>query len=440
MNSADSIFSKSLYSKRSCLADRISPQPGPGTRSSLLSNKVYANVIVDIQSTELKDKLFTYEIPDELIAEAFIGAHVLVPFGPNKLIGGLILSLSEHYDGQIKSIKKIAEVVEVEPLFDKDYVEFLYWIAEYYCARVADVISAAIPASFSPRLKKIVSLTNIDAANDAASRSIDPLVRTILATLAESKQHALAMSTVKQKCKRLKNFTSALFYKAISTLRVEGIVKTSEEKTAGTSIKTIAAIMWTGMPPVGTRQTEITAILQKEGGQMLMKDLLSSASTTSATVKKLCQQGLLQAFEIEDVRDPLAYLTNNKTRQKSPHTLTDEQSAAFDILSAALDENLKTTSCENPEPWLLHGVTGSGKTEVYLRLIEKTLEQNRTAILLVPEISLTPQSARRLTERFGTLVAIWHSGLSAGEKYDTWRKLRMGEVRILLGATVGYLV
>ena len=108
-----------------------------------------------------------------------------------------------------------------------------------------------------------------------------------------------------------------------------------------------------------------------------------------------------------------------------------------------MDENFENfatfadaTSPHNAEPWLLHGVTGSGKTEVYLRLIEKTLELKRSAILLVPEISLTPQSARRLTERFGTLVAIWHSALSAGEKYDTWRKLRMGEVRILLGSKI----
>jgi primosomal protein N' (replication factor Y) len=441
-NSADHIFSKRLYSWQSCLTDRISPASGPRARSSLLSNnlsnKVYANVIVDIQSTELKDKLFTYEIPEELVPEAFIGAHVLVPFGSNKLIGGLILALGETYDGQIKSIKKVAEVVEVEPLFDKDYVEFLYWIADYYCARVADVIAAAIPASFSPRFKKIVSLVDEQSAKDAASRSIDPMVRMILMSLTSSKHHTLAMSTVKQKCKRLKTFSSAQFYKTINSLRVEGVVKTSEEKSAGTVMKTVSAVMLTEVEPVGARQTEIVSILQKEGGQMLLKDLIAAASTTHATVKKLCTAGLLKGFEIEDVRDPLAYLTANKQKKPSPFTLTDEQGAAFNVLSNAMDESFATfadaTSQHNAEPWLLHGVTGSGKTEVYLRLIEKTLELKRSAILLVPEISLTPQSARRLTERFGTLVAIWHSGLSAGEKYDTWRKLRMGEVRILLGA------
>ena len=135
------------------------------------------------------------------------------------------------------------------------------------------------------------------------------------------------MSTVKQKCKRLKTFSSAQFYKTINSLRVEGVVKTSEEKSAGTAVKTVSAVMLTEVEPIGARQIEIVNILQKEGGQMLLKDLISAASTTHATVKKLCTAGLLKGFEIEDVRDPLAYLTANKQKKPSPFTLTDEQNA-----------------------------------------------------------------------------------------------------------------
>src|SRR5262249_35567497 len=91
-------------------------------------------------------------------------------------------------------------------------------------------------------------------------------------------------------------------------------------------------------------------------------------------------------------------------------------------------------------PWLLHGVTGSGKTEIYLRLIEATIRQGMSALLLVPEIGLTPQLANRLTERFGEVVAIWHSALSQGERYDTWRRLKNGAVKVLLGARSAVLV
>ena len=443
--------SNRLYLSQNRLADRNFTEPGPRARSSLLSSKVYANVIVDIQANELKDRLFTYEIPEEMASEAFIGAHVLVPFGPSAAVGGLILGLSETFDGQIKTMKQIDEVVDAEPLFDKEYVEFLYWVADYYCARIADVISAAIPANFSPRLKRIVTLVNPDRTPEILTRAIDPMVRVILSTLDGAKKHALSLKTVKQKCKRIPGFNGANFVRAINNLRVEGVIKTGEEKTSGTSARMALAVTWTGAEPTTSKQKEIVAVLKKEGGQMLLKDLLSAAATTRDTIKKLTATDLLETFEVEDIRDPLAYLTDNQAVQESPFQLTDEQNAAYETLSKAMDQCFdehalfespaSTVTSESSSqlsstltPWLLHGVTGSGKTEIYLRLIEKTIKLKRTAILLVPEISLTPQSARRLTERFGTMVAIWHSALSDGERFDTWRKLRMGEVRILLGA------
>ena len=272
------------------------------------------------------------------------------------------------------------------------------------------------------------------------------------------------MSTVKQKCKRIKNYTSANFYRAINSLRVDGIIKTVDEKSAAAGPKLISAVALTGLEPSNARQTKIVDVLQSQGGQMLVRDLLTAAGTTHASIKKLVNTGILESFDVEDVRDPLAHLTNNRKPKKSSFTLTDEQSAAFDTLSKALNEcldqppstrandeqigasteNIRVITHDQSEqstpsfqPWLLHGVTGSGKTEIYLRLIEETLKKQRTAILLVPEISLTPQSARRLTERFGTNVAIWHSALSAGEKYDTWRKLRMGEVKISARRSIG---
>ncbi len=446
-------ISNRLYFSDNRLAVRIYSAPGTRARSSLLSSKVYAHVIVDIQANELKDRLFTYEIPDELASEAFIGAHVLVPFGPSQSVGGLILSLSETVDPQIKTVKKISEVVEAEPLFDTDYVEFLYWVADYYCAKIADVISAAIPANFSPRLKRIVTLVNPERASENLHYTTDPIARAIISTLVEAKKHILALKTVKQKCKRLKGFNGANFIKTINHLRIDGVIKTGDETTAGTTAKMLTAVSWTGDEPANSKQKEIVASIKQAGGQILLKDLLVKVGTTAATVKKLASTGLLNIFAVEDIRDPLSYLTDHQTVQASPHQLTDEQFQAFKTLSEAMDEcfslnpregdgaqkNAPEQSGQSPgssvlQPWLLHGVTGSGKTEIYLRLIERAIKQNRTAILLVPEISLTPQSARRLTERFGTMVAIWHSALSAGERYDTWRKLRLGEVRILLGA------
>jgi primosomal protein N' (replication factor Y) (superfamily II helicase) len=439
----------------------------PGSRSLLLSGSVYANVVLDIQARDLKDRLFTYKIPAPLAAEAFIGAQVLVPFGNRDLVGGFIISLSDRCEAGI-SIKEIAEVVEPEPFFDKNYVDFLYWLADYYCTSLSDVISAAIPANFSPRLKKIVELTEKTAVS-SLSHITDPAAKAILGCLSESKHGALALSALRQRCKQRGRISNAHFYRAIGFLRQEGKIKTSTETSAAQAPKLISTVLWTGLEPTNKRQEELIAVLTRNGGQMTMKSFIEASKTTYATIKKLAQSGILSINQDEDWRDPLAHLNRGNGKAAIELQLTDEQSAVLKILSHALEQRLRaapradgpkiklcgdlseshsqpseaartpsqdhqSTAVPPGHPWLLHGVTGSGKTEIYLRLIDQTLRASRTVLMLVPEISLTPQLARRLTERFGQKVSVWHSSLSDGEKYDTWRRLRAGDVRVLLGA------
>jgi primosomal protein N' (replication factor Y) (superfamily II helicase) len=449
----------------------------PGSRSLLLSGSVYANVVLDLQARDLRDRLFTYKIPAPLAAEAFIGAQVLVPFGNRDLVGGFIISLSDRCEAGI-SIKEIAEVVEPEPFFDKSYVDFLYWLADYYCTSLSDVISAAIPANFSPRVKKIVELTE-RTGETSLSHITDPAARAILGCLSESKHGTLALSALRQRCKQKGRISNAHFYRAIGFLRQEGQIRTSTETSAAQAPKLISTVLWTGLEPTNKRQEELVAVLARNGGQMTMKNFIEASKTTYATIKKLAQSGILSINQDEDVRDPLAHLNRGNGKTAIELKLTDEQTAVLKILSQALDERLQASApgpgrhdelgehgtdrpasqqahaaeagilstevgvlCQGDvattvapgHPWLLHGVTGSGKTEIYLRLIDQTLKASRTVLMLVPEISLTPQLARRLTERFGQKVSVWHSSLSDGEKYDTWRRLRTGDVRVLLGA------
>jgi primosomal protein N' (replication factor Y) len=433
-----------------------------------LSTNVYANVIVDIEAAELKDKLFTYEVQPGLESEAFIGAQVLVPFGSQQ-VGGVILSLSDSKDDRLKTVKQISEVIDTEPLFDREYIEFLYWIADYYCARVGDVISAAIPSSFAAKYKKTISLVSSSRSEEVSDAVLnvyaDPFAKTILQSLQESKQGSLALSTLKQRCRRLPRFNSASFYRAINNLKIDGLIRSDEERHGGMTAKTVTNILWSGAEPKNKRQKEIIALLQSHGGQLPLREFLELASTTYPTVKRLVADGVLKRLEVEETRNPLAHLLQRLKETTSQFVLTDEQQMAFDVLGEALRSQLNADQRQEvheqhqsqknrpqnhqpkddrpavpmavPKPldaWLLHGVTGSGKTEIYLRLIQEALTLGKSSILLVPEISLTPQLARRLTERFENLVAIWHSALSAGEKFDTWRKLRSGEVRVLLGA------
>jgi len=124
-----------------------------GRRSNKLFNQaaVFAEVVVDIPARELGDKLFTYRVPDYLQSETFIGAQVLVPFGGQELVGGYVVAIKDTTSGEFK-LKDVVDVLDNDPLFDRYYVEFLYWVAEYYCASLSSVIQAAVPADFGPLL------------------------------------------------------------------------------------------------------------------------------------------------------------------------------------------------------------------------------------------------------------------------------------------------
>lgn len=421
-------------------------------RSKGLASTVYANVIVDIQARELKDKLFTYRVPEELAAETFIGAQVLVPFGGRDLVGGYVVSLADEARTDV-TIKEIAEVIEPEPLFDKEYVEFLYWIADYYCANLSDVISAAVPSVLSAKFKRIVRLNKVAYEKRGGTlSSYEPASQAIIKVLLESKNLALSMVALKQRWRRSarSRMTASHFYRALGLLRGEGLLSIAQESTNAQAPRVVTTVIWTGEEGSTARQKEILAILSKNGGQMTMKQLLEQGKTTSATIKKFAESGLVSINHEESFRDPLSSLEVTKT-SNTDLALTDHQQAALAVLSRELEVALarsapliarqqnhsevrSATEVHEYPAWLLHGVTGSGKTEVYLRLIEQTLAAGRAALMLVPEISLTPQLARRLKGRFGDQVSVWHSAITPGEKYDTWRRLRSGEGRVLLGA------
>ncbi len=408
-----------------------------------MSAHVYANVVLDAQARDLKDRLFTYQVPPALSAEAFIGAQVLVPFGHRELVSGYIISLSDTCDPSI-AVKEIAEVVVPEALFDQKYVDFLYWLADFYCASLPDVISAAIPAMFSPRRKKVVMLVD-RTRGQKDCQSVDPAAKAIIKSLLESKNGCLSMTALKQRCHLRHKVGNVNFYRALNYLRQDGLIKTIDETASAQTPKLITTVLWTGAEPVKPRHRELVSMLSRQGGQMTLKNFIEQGSTTHSTVKKLAEFGILTVDQKETFRDPLAHLIRRENQATAlAFSLTEEQKAALAVLSTALKNKLLSNTAgrtesevvesTRDEPWLLYGVTGSGKTEIYLRLIEETLIAGRTALMLVPEISLTPQLARRLTERFGYKVAIWHSSLSSGEKYDTWRRLRAGDVRVLLGA------
>ncbi|MCA9802550.1 MAG: primosomal protein N' [Cyanobacteria bacterium HKST-UBA02] len=393
-------------------------------RSLLEVEPLYAAVALDLEVKELRDRLFSYSVPAELTDEIFVGSQVLVPFGHRNLVGGYIVSLDRERPPGLKLVKPVAEVVDPDPLFDREYVDFLRWLAETTCSQLSDVVQAALPSCVLPRLKRSVRLTNRPILEISADRSRTAL----LDILRSAGNSSLSLQSLRRRFTRGSRQSQSEFYRLLNALKHEGLVEVATESGNRASTRYATQVTLTGQQPESKRQKEIVALLEENQGEMPLTVLLKSAGTTHQTVRRLEQSGVVRLEEKELFRDPLASLSLEASGFEPP-TLTSHQSTCLEVLEKELQ-----SPTPSPSPWLLHGVTGSGKTEVYLRLIRKALDSGRTALLLVPEISLTPQLASRLKERFGELVSVWHSGISAGERYDTWKGLRTGRVRVLLGA------
>jgi primosomal protein N' (replication factor Y) (superfamily II helicase) len=400
--------------------------------------RLYANVILDMPAREIRDRLFSYAVPTQYKDEVFAGTQVLVPFGHSGQVNGYVVSFSNLPPAGVDT-KAILDVLDAEPLFDSDYVDFLHWVADYYAASFADVMSAAVPSFLAPRIKRKVRLApNLDLSSTEAIADRD--LKTLVEILRDTKGGALSPLTLRQRWKKLTRGNNAQFYRALTSLKAMKIVESAQEKTAASSAKTVRSVLWTGQDCAEKRPAHIIEVLRAKGGQMRVSDLLEAAGTTGATVKRMVENGLLTYRDEEVIRDPLSHLKNSTELPPAAVSLTIDQARVFDTLKRELLNKLDGKAESNEKFWLLHGITGSGKTEIYLRLIAETIANGRTALLLVPEISLTPQSAQRLTERFGDAVSVWHSALTPAERFDTWHRLKNGHTKVLLGARSAVLV
>jgi primosomal protein N' (replication factor Y) len=400
--------------------------------------RLYANVILDLPAREIRERLFSYAVPGAFKDEIFAGTQVLVPFGHSGQVNGYVVSFSNLPPAGIDT-KAILEVLDAEPLFDGDYVEFLHWVSDYYAASFADVMSAAVPSFLAPRIKRRIRLAiDLDLSQIESIKDND--LKALIEILRDTKGGALSPLTLRQRWKKSSRGNNAQFYRALTSLKGMKIIESAQEKTAATVAKTIRSVVWTGQECSEKRPGQIIEVLKGQGGQMRLAELLDTAETTTATIRRMVEKGLLALREEEVSRDPLSHLKNLDQAREATVDLTDDQARVFKTLSLELSKKLDGKDENEPKFWLLHGITGSGKTEIYLRLIAQTLAKGRTALLLVPEISLTPQLAQRLTERFGDMVSIWHSALTPAERFDTWHRLKNGHTRVLLGARSAVLV
>lgn len=381
-----------------------------------------AKVIVDVPSRQT-DRPFDYEIPIAFQPFVKIGSRIAVEFGPRTL-QGFVIGFTEETDYDRNKLKPIKELLDPVPPLLPDLMELSAWISEKYCCSRISALQVMLPSALKGKEEKFISVTEQALEDEELAFQYEPLFTVV------KQQGYLSwdkiVSSYPDLIKLLKSGLDVGVFEAHSVVKDKVNVKKqlavslSETFVADSSYQQQLEIL----QKRAKKQYEILAYLLKIKTPILMSELVSHLKTGSSTVHQLEEKGFVTITEQEMIRDPYRHRTFIPS-QSLP--LTDEQQMAYERI-------VKQMHDETGQTMLLHGVTGSGKTEVYLQTIEQCLLAGKQAIVLVPEISLTPQMVERFKSRFGQQVAVMHSRLSHGEKYDEWRKIRYGKAKVVVGA------
>lgn len=344
----------------------------------------YASALVNIKG--LGVKTFSYLIPDEMKDKIQIGQAILVPFGRQGLVNAFCVGFSDYLAGDFK-VKKISKIIDETPLFSIDYLKLLEWVANYYCCDLVTVLNAAIPMKLIEKASKTETLIEFEKYDGATKRQTE-----ILKLLEKSGKMPLILFEKYAK-------TTRATVKKLETL---GCVKLCQEELYRNPLDILQI-------------TEREALFELSGDQKKVYEGIKRQLSNYASKQ-------LGSEEFKSTDD-------TETNPSSLRTLPSQ------TIDNCLERGKGRERGTNHPEILLHGVTASGKTEVYFKLIDDTIKAGKNVLFLAPEIALASQLTKRLAKKFGTEdVAIWHSSISDGERYDVWQKLYKNEIKILAGA------
>ena len=382
---------------------------GSGTEAAGSGAPEYCDVALPVPL----DQPFTYRLPLTLRHRAQPGSRLLVPFGPRKL-AGFVLEL--HDRPPEAEVREALRLLDEEPVFDAGLMELGRWIAEYYSAPLGEVLRAMAPLQGEIRRGKRYALT--DAGREAARQlslagdEADPAV----AILRMLEARPLTENWIKKKAPGAAPALRSLLRRGfIEVERVHGVRDPLRAAAARLRVELPAPIEGVKL---NKAERELTAYLELHPGSHNLGDLEAKVKNASRAARSLARRGLVH------LRPEGPGFQSEPERPR--HRLNPHQQAAFDAIRASIEAATFQT-------FLLYGVTGSGKTEVYLRAIETALEAGRSALLLVPEIALTPAVAGQFYRRFGDRVAILHSAFSDAERAEQWRRIRTGDAGVVVG-------
>lgn len=370
-----------------------------------------ASVIVDVPAKQT-DRAFDYLIPAQWLETIQPGMRVIVPFGPRK-IQGFVTEIKA--DSDFKKLREIIEPMDLEPVLNQELLELGNWLTiNTLCFKIY-AFQAMLPAALKAKYEKKVKLSAGVKLNQLPFQLQEAFKNEEAINWDDALNNGLVPILQREAAKGL--------------LEVIYVVK---ERLKKKKLKYIIPLLSSGdleaehniLPQKAEKQKEVLKYFVEHSDPVELRQLLALLNISASTVKALVEKGFLAEQDMEVYRDPYENRTFTRTE---PLPLTEDQQRAMVPILDSIERKLH-------EVFLLYGVTGSGKTEIYLQTIQDVIEKGREAIVLVPEIALTPQMVNRFKGRFGNLVAVLHSGLSAGEKYDEWRKIQRKEVKVVVGA------
>jgi primosomal protein N' (replication factor Y) len=393
----------------------------------------WVEVLVDCPGAQ---GLFTYRLPPSLVVQP--GDILSVPFGMQQ-VGAIAIRCLATPPADLES----TQIKDVDTLLQTGFFSATYWqlltrVADYYCTSLMQVVRVALPPGLLTRSQRRVRLVDgkangkqqmangeTDVSSHLSSLApppsplsstphLSPAAQQLLTLLKASKTGDYTWQYLQRQCQGA--------HQGLQELVRNGWVENYLEPPATVRPKQrLAVTLVASLSPsdLTARQQEILAVLRRQGGELWLADLLQQCRTSSTTLKGLAQKGQVVIQPREVLR-----------RENAP-TIAPDVSKPLTLDQTAALEQLQALS--GFAQVLLHGVTGSGKTEVYLQAIAPMLEKGQSALVLVPEIGLTPQLTDRFRARFGDRVCVYHSALSDGERYDTWRQTLNGEAQVVIG-------
>lgn len=383
---------------------------------------MFVRIVVNVPAVS---GVFDYAVPASLAGTVGIGHLVIVPFG-KQTVQGVVLRFIDQ--PSVQDVKEVIELVDPKPVLTQTQIELAEEMAKSTLAPLAAVAGLFLPVGLSQQVDTLYSLRIPDYVPKKST-----IESRLIAML--QKRGSLRGRQIDSHFAKVDWRKSAGFLLRKGILSAKSILPPPRVRTKYIRVAQLAVPpeeAQASMESLGTKQTlarrqSALRFLIEQPESVNLSWVYAESGCNPADLQTLAERGLIRLFESEIFRDPLEKIENRKLQDVKIETLTPDQDRVLEQLTQHIRANTSET-------FLLQGVTGSGKTEIYIRAAEDVVKRGRQVIILVPEIALTPQTVRRFLKRFPGQVGLVHSKLSEGERYDTWRRARKGDLKVVIGA------